>query len=311
MMENYAITINEDGSVVPASPLDNILAFQSNENLKYDFHSLLTGCKLTKSNITDFYQDLTKNVNHKKYPTTDHLPFSIDVDGVKICYVSLDNSVRANINGFPLKNRLIDLCAMIRKMISECGGECVVFFSESCRPSFDGGDLNDRRNEMSWFKIREFISDQCNLYYLGECSNNEDTNNMAFGVSAFCTGGTKGKIDNVLPRRILTEGFGSGAIGIKLTNGQIVWGIHFPLDFKSVGAENLGAKAMIGLCKLMESQKGSYCAIGDFNTIPGKIQNSITEVIPPNMKFQVKNEMTFFAPFYDTIKPKDKWALLI
>ena len=311
MMENFAVAINSDGSVVPASPLDNILSYSSYENIKYDFHSLLTGQKLTKSNITDFYKNIVENVNNKQYPTTDHLPLSVDVNGVKMCYVSLDNSVRANINGFPLKNRLSSLCQMVRNMIFNCGSECIIFFSESCRPSFDGGNLNDRKNEMSWFKIREFISDNSDLYYLGECSNNEASNNMAFGVSAFCTQGIKSSIENVLPRRILTEGVGSGALGIQLTSGKIVWGINFPIDLKSIGDENLGAKAMMGLCKLMESHKRSYCAIGDFNTIPGQIRQSITQAIVPNMKFVVEYQITFFGSFYDTVKTEDRWTQLI
>jgi hypothetical protein len=187
----------------------------------------------------------------------------------------------------------------------------VIFFSESCRSSFDGGNLSDRKNEMSWFKIRQYIETQCDssssLHYLGECANNDDPNNMAFGVSAFCTKGYLELIENILPRRILTEGFGSGALGIKFTDGSIVWGIHFPLDFKGKGANNLGAKAMAGLCHLMKTQIGSICAIGDFNTIPGEITECIKDAIMPGMHFIIENQLTFFGAFYDSVKTDDKW----
>jgi len=111
----------------------------------------------------------------------------VKVGKYNFLYVSLDNSVRANINGHPLKDHLPEFCDVITTFIIECGGECVIFFSESCRPSFDGGNLNDKKNEMSWFKIRQSIEKQCGLYYLGECTNNDDPCCMAFGVSAFCT----------------------------------------------------------------------------------------------------------------------------
>lgn len=311
--KNFATSITQQQEkilVVPASKLDNILALKDAQ-IEHQFFSPYTGEKIT--NWPDFYQAATKNVQDKIYTTTDHLFIRAKVGEHIVCYVSLDNSVRANINGYPLKNRLSNLCSIVSTFIENAGGECIIFFSESCRPSFDGGNLNDRKNEMSWFKIRQSISDKCALHYLGECANNDDSSNMAFGISAFCTTSYLARIENVLPRRILTEGFGSATVGIKFCNNSIVWGIQFPLDFKTMGSENMGAKAMQGLCKLMTDQKGSQCAIGDFNTIPGEITQSITNAITPEFEFAVKEDiLTFFGAFYDAIIPREgeEWSLL-
>lgn len=87
-----------------------------------------------------FYQQVIRNTLDKKYETIDHCSIAIRVDGILYVYVSLDNSVRANGCGFPLKNRLETLCGMINTLIEECGGSCIIFFSESCST-----DLNDRK----------------------------------------------------------------------------------------------------------------------------------------------------------------------
>lgn len=75
---------------------------------------------------------------------------------------------------------------------------------------------------MPWFKIHETISDNCNLYYLSKCSDNNDLNNITFGISFFCTKNMKQYIEAILPRQILAEGFGSDSAVIKFTNGRII-----------------------------------------------------------------------------------------
>lgn len=304
---NYAIVKYEDGSVVPSGSLDNVLAIK-NFDIKVKFHSLLSGKEINDSNKQKFYDQVRSLIEKQIYTTTDHLFIHAKVGDYTFLYVSLDNSVRANSKGFSLSKRLDILIDVVKKFINECNDECVIFFSESSRPSFEGGDINNRINEMSWFRIRLIIEIQCNLTYLGECTNND--NIMSFGVSAFCTKFFALKIHSILPRRFLTEGFGSGAIGIKLLTEEIVWGIHFPLDFRGKGQDNLGAKAMIGLCKLMDEYSGSVCAIGDFNTIPGHISQSIEAAISPDKEFIVKDEPTFFGAFYDTVKNDEEWMLL-
>ena len=52
---NYAIEIYPDGSVVPCSPLDNVLVFKGNE-IECNFHSFLTRNKVTEENKYSFYK---------------------------------------------------------------------------------------------------------------------------------------------------------------------------------------------------------------------------------------------------------------
>lgn len=288
--------------VVPASCLDNILTLKSFPVESYAIHSLIDGKPMTDS-FNDQIVALTKA---KTYTTTDHCPIVMKIGGINYVYVSLDNSVRANGCGHPLKNRLPSLCELVRNLITEIEGECIIFFSESCRPSFDGSNIANRINEMTWFEIRTQIEIQCSLYYLGESTNNDDLSGMSFGVSAFCTGLIKPHIHSILPRKILTEGFGSGAVGVKTKNGNCVWGIHFPLDFKSKGADNLGAKAMVNLCSMMKSM-GNCCAFGDFNTIPGFIADTIKASIDSEFKFVIVDDKpTFFGSFYDEVPVGDR-----
>ena len=233
------------------------------------------------------------------YTHTDHLITQIEVGGLTILYVSLDNSVRANLNNNPLSGRLLAICETVTKCLEQVNKNCIVFFSESCRGSVGA----------SWFKMRQTIADKCSIQYLGECANNEDTNGMAFGVSAFCTNTCIDLIDAVLPRHILTVGFGSGAIGVKLVTGEIVWGIHFPIDFARTGADNLQYQAMAGLVSVMKSHEGSVAAMGDFNTIPGNPFESIKAAIPEDMELISADHPTFYGAFYDTMVPRegDNW----
>lgn len=306
-MSTYIVK-NED-LVVPASPLDNILTKQG-ITVEYNFHSVYDGTIIDDSNRSNFYSKVIENTIAKKYEHTDHLFISMKIKGIHYGYVSLDNSVRANQFGSALKNRLSTLCEAIIGFIRECNNSCVIFFSESCRPSFDGNDLSNRINEMTWFEIREHISDKCNLYYLGESANNEDSNNMAFGVSAFCTNNCRPLIHSVLPKRILNIGFGSGTIGIKMKNGDTIWGIHFPLDFRMEGEDNLGAKTMKGLCALMKTCLGDSYAFGNFVTIPGKIERAVGDAIDDDMSFAVAKQLTFFGSYYDTVRitSEDDWT---
>lgn len=304
----HALIKYPDDSVVPASPLDNILV-PSGTPMTYSFHSCLTGAKLDSSNRQDFYDQIKANINAKVYPTMDNLLITTNIGQYNICYATLDNSVKSNICGHPLKSRLIAICQVITATIKDIGGDCVIFLSESCRSSFDGGDTNDRKDEMTWFKMRQIIASNCNLKYLGECANN-DINGMAFGISAFCTKDYVEHINAVLPRKIQTDGNGTAALGVQFNNGQTVWSLHFPLDFKTPGPANLGAKAIVNLCNLMRSHPGSVCTIGDFNTIPGIIAQSIYDALPSDFEFVIKNELSFFGAHYDTVKADGEWELI-
>lgn len=121
---------------------------------------------------------------------------------------------------------------------------------------------------------------------------------------------------------ILNKGFGSATIGIKLKTKEIIWGycgheyiftVHFPLDFKNKDNNNQYYKTMINLQKILKEYDGSICAIGYFNTIPEIINNSINKAISDEFEFVLKNKLTFFGEYNDTIpyKKEDNWSLLI
>jgi hypothetical protein len=125
------------------------------------------------------------------------------------------------------------------------------------------------------------ITSKLGLTFLSECTNINDTNGMLFGVVIFSTNTVMNHIHNIFPRKILAEGFGSGVVGVKMLSNEIVWDIHFLLNFKF---NNLGANAMKRLVKTLKTYNDSVCAIGDFNTIPGKIMQCIKKVIPESQK---------------------------
>lgn len=303
-------TIKTDNMVVPASQLDNILV-KKGKNIEYNLHSFYDG-KVIK-NFPQLYSEIVEKTKNKFYETIDHLPFSMKNNETTFCYLSLDNSVRANKEGYALKNRLDNICNLIKNFIEECNNSCIIFFSESCRPSFDGDNFIDRKNEVTWYQIRLQIVEKCGLYYLGESANNDNPNNMSFGISGFCTNDLIKKVTHVLPKRILNEGTGSGALGIKVNNCDPVWGIHFPIDFRNKGCENLGAKTMYNLCELMKQYGDDTCAIGDFNTIVGNPMDSINNALDNSIQFIFKDIITFFGAHYDQVIPNanETWTPLI
>jgi hypothetical protein len=94
-----------------------------------------------------------------------------------------------------------------------------------------------------------------------------------------------------------------------MDNGLIVWPVHFPIDFKGKGKDNLGAKAMKGLCALIKEHPGSI-AFGDMNTIHGEIEDSILSVVPEDMYLD-GSTTTFFGSFYDTVLNDEAWQPLM
>ena len=300
---------NKTKTCVPASPLDNVLNY-NNANITVTLYDFYNGQPLTEQNKIDFYKKVIYNTNNKLYPTTDHLITCVKVNNLNFIYVSLDNSVRANINDNPLYKRLPELCNVVSTIIKSLNNKCIVFFSESCRPSFLGG-MDDKQNFTTWLSIRQMISINCNLNFLTEKRNNQDTNSMSFGVSAFYTNDVADEIDTYFGVSLLQESFGSCTVGVQLKSGEIIWGIHFPLDFKGKNKDNLGYKTMVNLQQVLKQYKGSVCAIGDFNTIPGDISDAINDAILPEYKFVLNNELTFFGAYYDTIPMNDKTFVLI
>jgi hypothetical protein len=296
--------VKYDNKMAPVSPLDRILTQNDTEVscVMYDFYGNL----LTEENQNDFYQKVVANAKACNYLTTDHLITCIKAGETTLLYVSLDNSVRSNKAGHPLYLRLEAICDAVVKIIKDLPN-IIVFFSESCRPSFMIDSNGEKSHITNWLTMRTQISQRCGLDFLTEKRNNEDPSDMSFGVSVFSR---SANINTYFCKNILTEGFGSVAVGVELTDGEIYWGIHFPLDFKNKGADNLGAKTMVNLQDLMDEYDGSVCAFGDFNTIPGYIEDAILSSIRPEYRL-IHNRDTFFGGYYDTIPEDESWLPLV
>lgn len=316
----YLVLNNVSGQMVPISALDNFLIQKDFKDYECEFYNILDGTKLnTRSNIWNFFKKITGLAKEKKYLTTDHLIYSICIDSVKFLYVSLDNSVRANSNSHSLaNNRLENLMNVVSNIIKQdIQTKWVVFFSESCRPSFDG-DMQNKSNEVSWLQMRELIHNITGLDFLTEKRNNEDYQAMSFGISVWTNMQNLSdipdqvQIQTYYSAELLDRGFGSVAVGIRLKTNKIVWGVHFPLDFKNISqniSENYGVITMKNLLKLMNSYPNSVCAFGDMNLIPGDISREIRNVVltyNDNALQQYKlllddDTYTFFGAYYDTI----------
>jgi hypothetical protein len=173
--------------------------------------------------------------------------------------------------------------------------------------------LGPSDNTVSWMSMRQTISHKCDLFYLTEKRNNEDPSNMSFGISAFVCPSVANLIDSYYGVPILSEGFGSVALGVKTIDGNIVWAVHFPLDFKNKANMNHGYIAMTNLQSVLSTYTGSVCAFGDFNTIAGDVADAIKSAILPTYQFVLDNQLTFFGSYYDriTINPDEDWTQLV
>lgn len=314
MTEQYYLYENENKGIVPISALDNILKLKTYTNdLNVKFYDILTGSTIdSDENMNYMISNLMANCEKHQYLTTDHLIYSITVSGVNFLYVSLDNSVRSNQNNFPLAHtRLYALLDVVKNIINN-DETWIVFFSESCGMSFYG-NVGDKQDEVSWITMRNTIETQTKLKFLTEKRNNDDPNGLSFGLSVWHTNCGHNCINMYYTRNVLLEGTGSVIVGIKLLNGEIVWGCHFPIDFKNDGELNLGYKTMKNIQSVISEYDGSICVIGDMNMIRGKINDAILSAID-NDKFELvlpPNVYTFFGAFYDTIPNSAEWKKLI
>lgn len=228
----------------------------------------------------------------------DHLAMQIEfINGVTVVCFSLDNAERSGQNGHPASLRLPAICETVIEILKQVGPNTVIMFSESCRASAG----------VSWFQMRRMIEKRTGLVHLGAGPNNQSR--MAFGVSAFCTESCTELIKDILPRHIMTEGYGSVALGIEFVGGEIMWGVHFPIDFRGKGKDNMQYKAMVGLVDVMRSHEGSVVAVGNFSAVPGNPSESMKEAIPDDMQFKSAGHPTFYAGYFDTIhEEKGNWV---
>lgn len=306
--ENLCLFFDKD-RVGPVSSLDNILAFKEANIENYSLLNVIDGSVLTNDNRIEMHNKLIKLVDDKKYFTIDHTPVEVKLEnGITYIYISLDNSARSNMSGHPLKNRLPAICELINNIIKNTNGKCVLFFSEACRPSFDG-HVNERKNEVPWFEMRNIICKQCNLQFIGEKRNNDDNSGMSFGLAAFCTMECASHIQDYFGVLLTTKSFGSVALGVKVKSGEIVWAVHFPLNFKE---PMINYEVAIELMKIMETYKGSVFAFGDFNSFDA-FADALMKAVDENPKFNllINEGLTFYPSYYDTILNDGTYKLVM
>lgn len=292
-----AVLIN-NSTFIAAGKFDNVLLKYSGIEAK--IFDCIFGKLLTKDNRPDFYYSCKRICEEKIYFTTDHCIIVVEVNDINFVYISLDNSVRAESNGFPLKKRLPNICNLFNNVKTQLKSDkFVVFFSESCRVF----------NDFTWLQIRKIISKLCNLQYLSEKRNNEDDNGMSFGLSCFISDNVE--VENYYGVQLITELYGSVALGVQI-EGKIIWSIHFPVDFENSGQNNLSYKTMIKLIEVMKKYKKSYFAFGDFNLIEDcNIFPAVQRAIKDTEYNFFLDELTYFGSFFDTIPIGNKKLKLI
>jgi len=294
---------------VAATSLDNVLAPKAlAAHVQVRFFSMNSGLPVTTpEEKAAFYQEIVEQRAREEYLTTDHMITVVTYHDKHYMYVSLDNSVRANSCGYPLKDkRLAAICRVINQVIAYLDGNTVLFCSEACRPSFDGG-MAEKKDPVSWLHMRRDMAQMTGLCYVTECANNQDPGNMAFGIAAFCTKNLIEHVRGYYGVSVLDVGFGSVMVGVEMPGAddgpnEIIWAIHFPLDFRGKGEENQGYQTMRNCQAVMTKYQGSVLAFGDFNTIPGHIEDAIVSAIQPEFQFLVDDYgPTYFGSHYDLV----------
>ena len=287
--------------------------------VQIQYYDLIDGTEITVDNKFNIIKKNTQHMINEEYTTADHLPVVVTItlpndEKIKCVYFSLGNLFKSNINDYSFKNSLKILFDVVNKLIKNIGGKCFAFFSESGRHFLD--------DEMNWDEIVKFICEYCDFQYLWLSRSNK-TSDIPFGVLAFASKHfEKDKIDIISatyssPVEFNLEKCSSllecGPVIIGLDYEKIIiWGIYFPLDFKCIGPENQGAISMTNLCNLMKEYPRSVCAFGDFNTVPGNIENSIINAVDDEFELIWPEFPTFFGSYYDTIpsNPNDQVQLL-
>ena len=299
--QEYAL-IKADNGFVAVSRLDHVIPGLNSTLTDADvafMQPIGDAVELTHENEDAFYLEMRKRATERIYTTVDHLPIRVVcASGLTVLYVSLDNSFRANQNNHALTRRFDAILEMLRSLFKG-RDDVLLFFSEACRYSVDIVDGKDE-NRHEWMHFQRRLVADLNLCFLGEKPNNEDASGKSFGLAAFAKPKTYAKVDKVLPKQLITDGLGSVALGVNVA-GDIFWAVHFPLDFKNSGADN--AKTMASLCKAMDEHPGTMCAIGDFNTIPGKIEEVMrAEMARAGKKFLREDGVpTFFGAYFDMV----------
>lgn len=301
-MQN-AFLAKKENQYVPAGNLDQVLC-QNASNFTIDLYTPEGGVL----GETGYITSAIELIRNKTYTHTDHLILVLKNGNHIVIYVSLDNSVRANISGFPLKGaRLNNIAAAIRDIMAIYENNKVVLCcSEAGRPSFDGG-MDAQENRVEWKEMAATIANISGLQYRDVFKNND--HEMAFGIAVF----TSPDLTLTMTGHNLLgdNGFGSAAVQISVPGfANDIIAVHFPVDFHRQGADNYGAITMASLLELIGSTNA--VAFGDMNLIrDGGIRDAITaEMASFNKDLDTGKQITFRIPvdlptfygaFFDTV----------
>ena len=251
--------------------------------------------------------------DNSSYETTDHAIQAITFKGIRVVLFPRDNSDRSNKAGNPAKDRFEGEMRVLNAVIAQSDLPTFVIMTECCRPSCNGPNFEEDPETKYWVgDMIEQIEDATGMIQIGSAANNADE--MSFGVTCWVTKETRRLVRHVSVEPILTEKFGSHVLIIKLKDGTTFGGVHFPLDFRGDGLENLNAKTLIGLIAAMKKYDVKF-VVGDFNHVGGtNIIDAMELVLAENPDFMFATQLkdilsgylppvTFYGSHIDTLHP--------
>ena len=290
------------GLTLPVDQLDHVVYQGIKPRVVYYCPS--TGDALSHAS----YKLAINNAVNRVYPGTDHTPFIFTVllgaVAVRVGYLSLDCSTRAENAGSPLVCRLSNLCTIVTRMQPD-----VMFFSEACCKSttvVSGTNLYlEVKAEVSWLEMRALITLQTGLVFCHEAANSFSRSNDSFGVAVFCKPDFLKSVKSAQAYNLMDclsgSRQGSGCVVVELTDGTALVGCHFPLDFSTEITENLTGKAMTSLLKLLDTYVTAY-GFGDMNTIAGTMSEAVELALRGTKWEMTRGVYTFLAGFYGSTK---------
>jgi hypothetical protein len=271
-----------NGKTLPIDSLDHVLYRGDRPVVTY--YCPATGDIFSEQSIAR----ACENVKNNNYPGTDHTPFSFVVDGCKIGYLSLDNSMRCHHAGFPLMQRLEQLCTIVNKMSCD-----VMFYSEAC----------SRSGQYHWLTIRDYIATKTDMKFLLERSNSFSATQEAFGLACFAKSAAVTQIEYLQSHQLLEKTdscCGSVCLVLKLADTVMI-ACHLPFDLSDTEDNNTvrAVKSLLEFINGLDSGvDGRVLAFGDMNTIEGPVTRQLEQLLSTTEWKLTNDQHTFYAGCY-------------
>lgn len=301
--------IDNKSKPIPLDNLDGIVIQpEFNHEIKIKKFSVLDGSEIIDEN--EELLKLRKNIDNEYYHSTDHFFILLTIiikkskfnlltseyhdQEINHLFVSLDNSVRSNINNEPLFLRIGNICNALKNVLRQIDN-CMIYFSESYRPSFMGKDLNTSQQIVRWAEIKRILEKKLKINFIEGRKNNDGE--LSFGITAFSFGNNIGLTDHFSIGLNKTK-FGSACIVVEYHGIRVIF-IHFPLDFINENEKNENYITACELFDIMDYYKCSV-AFGDFNLVPGNPKNGFMRAIEEkNKKLIPIDGNTFCGSYFD------------